>query len=383
MTRIDRYLVFLYFRVLAICFVSLAGLLIVVDVFANLEEFLRFTKQSQSTLPLVLSEYYGPYILWIFERLSGLLALMALLFVVAWLNKTNEFTALMAAGVAKRRVVRPMLICSALVILSAAGLRELAIPRFQDQLDRKPQDLTGDMPRPMRPTYLEQASVLFRGRHLLTATQEIVSPNIKVKGGPLADSVGSKLVAMSAFYHKPDHPSGQGYLLTQVTYPKHIDSIPSIAGKSGNPVLLTSHDTPWLESGQCFLPSDVEFELLRGGSAWKQFASTNELVTHLQEKGGPSGNDLRIKIHQRILNPATDWTVILLGIPVLLARPDRHMYWVAAACLFMVAGFTAIGLGLSALGASGTIISPMLACWLPLIVFLPFGWARTSAAMET
>ncbi len=117
MTRIDRYLLFLYIRVLVICFTSLTGLLIVVQVFSNLDEFMRYAKQEQQSLLTVLVEFYGPYTLTIFDRLSGLIALLALLFVIAWLYRTNEFTALMAAGVTKLRVVRPLLIASACVIL--------------------------------------------------------------------------------------------------------------------------------------------------------------------------------------------------------------------------------------------------------------------------
>ncbi len=42
---------------------------------------------------LVLAKYFGPRALTIFEYLSGLYALLALLFVIAWLYRTNEFTA--------------------------------------------------------------------------------------------------------------------------------------------------------------------------------------------------------------------------------------------------------------------------------------------------
>src|SRR5688572_19792897 len=99
MTRIDRYLLLLYFRVLLICFATVSGLLIVIHVFTNLDEFLRYGEKSGRGFALVMIEYYGPYLLWVFEKLSGMLALLALMFTIAWLNKTNEFTALLASGV--------------------------------------------------------------------------------------------------------------------------------------------------------------------------------------------------------------------------------------------------------------------------------------------
>ncbi|MEM8736393.1 MAG: hypothetical protein AAGG44_19345, partial [Planctomycetota bacterium] len=75
--------------------------------------------------------------------------------------------------------------------------------------------------------------------------------------------------------------------------------------------------------------------------------------------------------------------VILLGVPVLLTRPDRHMFWVAGTCLFIVAGFSIVVLSLSAIGTAGVYLSPTLATWLPVLVFLPWGWAKTAAAMES
>lgn len=383
MTRIDRYLVFLYCRVLGICFLSITGLLIVVHVFSNLEEFVRFTEQSESTLVSVLVEYYGPYTISMFERLSGLLALLSLLFVVAWLNKTNELTALMAAGVTKRRVLRPLLLASAVVILTAAGLREFSIPRYQDRLDRNPQDLTGDLPRPMRPTFDHDAYALLQGRHLLPVKMEIVAPIMKIQGGPLFESFGTKILANSAVFQRAEPGRPAGFLFRDVHHPVRIDEIASVNTLDGTPLLLTSLDSGWVPAGCCFLASKLEFEMLRGGSAWKQFASTTELIDHLKRENLRSGDELRVQIHQRIMRPAIDWTVLLLGIPVLLSRPERHMFWVAGACLFVVAGFTAIVLGLAALGSSSNLLSPELATWMPLLIFLPWAWAKTNAAMES
>ena len=381
MTRIDRYLLFLYFRVLVICFATVTGLLIVIHVFNNIDEFLRYAQDSNSSVIRVMSNYYGPYALYIFDRLSALLALLALLFVIAWLNKTNEFTALLSAGVSKRRVVRPLLIASAVVILGAAAAREWAIPRFQDRLDRNPQDLVG--PRALRPTFDPDAVALIQGKHLLPASSEIIFPNLKIQGGPLLPQFAPRITAASAQYKHASESTPAGYLFKNVTQPPNIDTLPSVKSIKGSVLLLTAKDTPWIEPGTCFLASNVEFETLRGGSVWKQFASTTELVQRLRGENVRGGNDLRVNIHQRLLRPAIDWTVLLLGLPVLLTRPDRHMFWVAGACIAIVAGFSAVAIGLSALGSSGYLISPMVAAWLPLLIFLPWAWAKSASAMET
>lgn len=383
MTKIDRYLLILYLRVLVICFTTVAGLLIVIHVFTNLDEFLRYSEKTQGNLAQVMVEYYGPYTLSIFERLSAMLAMLALLFVIAWLNKTNELTALLAAGVTKRRVLKPLLIASVVVILSAVGLRELAIPRYQDRLDRNPQDLTGEMPRPIRPTFDTNAVALLQGRHLLPINYEIVQPNLTIQGEPLRSVFGGKITAQSAVYRPASTDAPAGYMFHQVLTPDGIDNRPSVHKLDGSPLLLTSSDTSWVGKGDCFLASNIEFEMLRGGSAWKQFASTYELIRHLRGDSIRGVTDVRVQIHQRILRPAVDWTVLLLGIPILLARPDRHMFWIAGACVGIVSGFTLVLIAFSAAANSSYLISPAMATWLPLLIFFPWGWAKTAAAMET
>ncbi|MGN6544602.1 MAG: LptF/LptG family permease [Aureliella sp.] len=381
MTRIDRYLLMIYFRVLSICFLSISGLLIIVHVFNNLNEFIEYGQQ-QNSMAMVLLEYYGPYTLTIFERLSGLLALMALLFAITWIYRTNELTALLAAGVTKRRVMRPLMIASACVIGAAALSREFWIPLYQDRLDRKPQDLQGDTPRPVRPTPDRALSIHFNGRHLLPTKNELVDPMIRLHPGPLS-SLGRQILAVSAKALREDDQHPQGYLLQGVSVPHDIDQVPSIRKADGQPLLLTRSDTPWLATGECFLVSHVEFDALRGGSAWKQFASTGELISHLRNGEAPSVDDLRVQIHSRFVRPAIDWTVLLLGIPIVLTRPDRHMFWVAGVCILMVGGFTAIVMALNAAGSSGYLLSPVVATWLPLLVFLPWSYQKTCASFES
>ena len=88
MTTIDRYILRLFGKVLLVCFGSLAGLYIVLETFNNLEEFLELGEKGGG-LVKVLQGYFAPRIFSLFDRTSSLLALVAAIFTLTWLQKTK------------------------------------------------------------------------------------------------------------------------------------------------------------------------------------------------------------------------------------------------------------------------------------------------------
>ncbi len=98
MGTIDRYVLRLYVKVLVICFLSLTGLFIIIDAFNNLDELLALG-EKQGSLVAVLGEYYGARALAFFDRTSALMALVAATFAVTSMQRTNELSALLAAGI--------------------------------------------------------------------------------------------------------------------------------------------------------------------------------------------------------------------------------------------------------------------------------------------
>ncbi len=73
--------------------------------------------------------YFGPQMLSIYDRMCGLITLLLSCFVIAWLQRTHELTAILAAGISKRRIVVPLLYASVILIITSAILRETAIYR--------------------------------------------------------------------------------------------------------------------------------------------------------------------------------------------------------------------------------------------------------------
>ena len=92
MRILDRYLVALYIKVLLIWFLSLAGLYIVIDAMGNFDEFASYGKRSEGGIVLVLADYYSARMLWFFDRTSGMLAMLASIFVATRGSRLNAAT---------------------------------------------------------------------------------------------------------------------------------------------------------------------------------------------------------------------------------------------------------------------------------------------------
>ena len=312
MTKIDRYLLFLYSRVFLICFLTLSGLLVVVQVFTNLDEMIAYGKFRGSFI-LGLAEYFSPYMLSIYDRMCGLLTLLATMFVVAWLVRTHEMTALLAAGISKGRIIRPIVILSAFLILFAAVSRELLIPRYSSMLSKTPQELLGESIRPIRPTEDIEMGVLIAGRNLQPANSIIVQPIFRFLGP--AANLTPQITGQSAKFLAADENHPQGYLVENAKGTEPLAGKTSVRTDQGV-FLLLPLDTPWLKPKECFIPSKLEYDLLRGGGA-KQFSSTSDLIWRMQNQSHYYGADLTVAVHTRLIQPLLDFTQLLLGIPMI------------------------------------------------------------------
>jgi lipopolysaccharide export system permease protein len=363
---IDRYVLWMFFKVLAITFVSLTGLYIVIDAFANLEEFIGHG-QKEGGLFHVLCDYYGPRALQFFDRMGPIVVLLAAIFAVTTLLRTNELTAIMAGGVSKGRVLKPLLYASVAVSLLAVVNRECWIPRVRNNLTRNAQDWQGDRQKTLRPTYDYRTDVFIGGRQTVARERKILAAHFRLPAS--MNEFGTQLTAACAYYkpREADHPPG--YLLEQVSVPADVASRKSVLFE-GEPIILTQRDAPWLGPQQCFVVSDVSFEQLAGGSYWRQLASTSELMTHLRNPSLDLGNDARVMLHARMVQPLLDLTLLVLGLPVVLAQNNRNMFVAAGMSLGVMVGFFIVVMTCHALGGS-YFLSPALSAWLPLMIFSP------------
>jgi lipopolysaccharide export system permease protein len=376
-TIIDRYMLRQFFQVLMICLLSLVGLYIVIDAFGHLDHFVDYAGKHGNLLQ-IMAAYYAYRAIAFFDRTSGTLTLIAVMFTITWIQRHHEMTALLAAGISRLRVLRPVLVAAICVSLLAAANREFVMPNIREQLATDSKNLGGDQASLMQSRFDSQTDILLGGEKIVPATQTIVNPSF-VLSGPF-DQFGKQLTAKEARYRPAtkDHPSG--YVLSGVTAPKALLKSPSLL-LDGRPIVITPVGNDWLRPDEVFIASGVSFEFLAAGATWRDFASTHEMIQQLRSPSTDLGADVRVAIHGRFIQPFLDTTLLFLGLPFVVTRTNRNPFIAIGLCLAVVSVFMLAVLGCQQLGGSGW-LAPPLAAWLPLLIFAPLAAAGSDSLRQ-
>mgnify|MGYP000733967242 CR=1 FL=1 len=174
----------------------------------------------------MLGTYYGYRLISFFDATSPIISLASGMFALSWLERHNELTALLAAGVTRWRIAKPAILFTLFVSLLAIGNREFVLPSIRFAISRNAQDLDGQTQKNFEARYDHQTEILFRGKSYQEASRRIDSPSLLMP--PLLAEFGPQIDASEAVW-KPaatEHPAG--YLLSGITGPPDIDSLPSL-----------------------------------------------------------------------------------------------------------------------------------------------------------
>src|SRR5919202_3348856 len=98
MRILDRQRYWAFLKAYVICFVSLVGLYVVIDAFSNLDEF---AKRADGAVELVqiMGRFYLVHMSQFYDRLCGVICMMAAIFTVTRVQRNNELLAMLAAGI--------------------------------------------------------------------------------------------------------------------------------------------------------------------------------------------------------------------------------------------------------------------------------------------
>jgi lipopolysaccharide export system permease protein len=345
MRILDRMVLASFFRLFLVSILATPPLFILGDVTENLDRYV----DRGLTLTQVTTAYFWMlplYLQWSFP----VAALIAAVFTVHNMTQHREVVAAKAGGISFHRLVRPVLVGGAVLMVLALGLSEVVPRTFRianDILQNEPQ-------RSWRSDFLYQNEgrlALHVSR--LTLDDGRMTGVIAVQRG--AD--GEPLVHVEAETARHEPSQGWTFYSGTLRQLEGPDSVRTFTFQRLRIAELTETPPELLEA-----PREVE-EMT--------YSELGRLAAIIERSGGQP-RKLMVNREQKISIPVATLIIILIGMP--LATSSKR-------------GGTAYGIGISlgttlvyilsikvaaAFGAGGT-ISPMSAAWLPNIVFLAMG----------
>jgi lipopolysaccharide export system permease protein len=422
---LDRQRYWSFLKAYVICYVSLVGLYVVIDAFANLDEF---TKRADGVeLFQVMGRYYLIHQSQFFDQLSGVIGMMAAIFTVTWMQRNNEQLAMLAAGISTHRAIRPVLVSSVVVGLLVVANQELVMPPLAEDLS-KTHDDDGIRKVHVSSRY-DPRKIMIHGNEADRKTESIMPFYSTIPVGVYGKM--HEIKAEQATYVPPDHrtaPQKGGWLIrgavinpplndealqegTSVLsrvedlggYPPPYVQTGSGPGQSGpaapgratlilphtafayvvslppfplclNPAILRFHvlmdRRSELGRGDYFLKSSLTFQAMTRKPAWYQFAPTFDLIQGLTDPSteGSERTDISTFVHIRMLRPFLGINLLFMSLPLVLGGYGRNTFINLGFALGNSAMFYGSIIFCQYL-ASFEILSPELAAWSPLIVF--------------
>jgi lipopolysaccharide export system permease protein len=396
MSILDRQRYWAFLKAYIVCFVSLVGLYVVIDAFTNLDEFLKFGYKTPELLRFI-GRYYLVRTSLFFDRLCGVIALMAAIFTVTWMQKNNEHLAMLAAGVSTQRAIRPVLVSSVLFGGLAVLNQEWIIPPVAEELQRTPDD---DGRRKVRsysrrdvnevlihgayahrgPRAIEPFDATFPTNrygvmlHVSANQAQYVPPEearYPLRGGWLVrgatlSPADAPLDGVIVSRLDPD-PVANALTagLAEIQADALLDAMPAPHGKKRN-----------LESGTLFLKTNLTFTTLVQSRMWYQFAPTAALVSALRDPTFTAEHqDIAVFLHTRNIRPLLSLALLGMSLPLVLGGYGRNMFVnlglsLGSSAVFYLVVFIAQWLG------SNRVLPAALAAWAPLILFGTLAAAR-------
>ena len=367
MTIVDRYLLFNFFKIFLICLVSFAGLFIVIHLFTNLDDLVE-AGEKNGGLANMLFDFYGPRVLDIFSRMSGMLVLISAIFSLSMMQKRREMTAIEAAGIPKSRLVRPIFFAAIVVLGLSVVNREVWLPQVKDKLVRTPENWEDSGRVPMNFQKDPFSGLLIRGGEIIIESERITQPDVQI---PMhLDEQISRIHGEVGVIKEAKNRRPNGLWLIGVDIPENLMEMPSMQIE-GKTVVFSPKDHKWLKPDQCYIACDLDVQEMAYGKQLASYATLKEMMASLRKPRLWFGHQQQVQVHSRILQPMMDITLVLLGLPFVISKSEQNIFTAAGFCLLVVCAVQLTVLGCNSLGAYSLIRPAALAAWLPLIIFFP------------
>jgi lipopolysaccharide export system permease protein len=305
-TTFDRYLLGRLLHTFVIFFVATYGLYIVIDLFTNIDDFQQSTVDA-TDLAMRIGEYYTYRSAEFFELAGPVLIVIAVMTVLALLQKNSETFPLLAAGVPAFRLLRPLLIATAVLNAALVVNQEFVIPNIAAQL-QTPRGRDAAQVQKVEPVYDYSNHLMhIDGVQVLVDEQVLIDATFTLPAPELVSDICT-LKAERAVYTRQTDTRPSGWLLRDLT--GVFD--PELLTEEGRKRVFANHN-----GTDAFVVSDVSFEQLYNRGRNLKLLSSTQLVERIRN---PSTGLVPVRgqslaLHSRITRPLLSILSIAAALP--------------------------------------------------------------------
>ncbi|OQY08071.1 MAG: hypothetical protein B6I25_00210 [Planctomycetales bacterium 4572_13] len=371
MKILDRYIAknFLYGYFISL-FVMI-GMFLTIDLFMNLDEFAELLGMEDATghemtmmdVMMNVVRFYGIRCALWYKDMAGMIIVIAAVFSLTRMTRSNELVAVMASGMSLKRILAPILLLSVFLTGLMVADQEFLIPKYAYELTREHDELSYENAYDIWFVGDDRGS-LFCSQEYDEKTKTLDEPFIIIRepvdGSGDIYRVTGKIRAASAVY---DAQRG-GWVLT-----------------GGQQMLLGGGDTELTEGRQSKSIDFYKSNLTAGDipirkrEGFKSLLSLRQL-TELENNTGVRTTDmaaLALQKHSRVTKPIINLIMLMVALPVLVCRDPKAMktavlisFLTTLSCFLVVfvcdLFATEVFLGQ---------IRPAIWAWTPIFIFFP------------
>jgi lipopolysaccharide export system permease protein len=384
MRILDRYIIRNFLINYLLALIVLMGMVVLLDLIVNFDRFIKGAKAANEAgavhLWVDIADYYGYQCLVIFQVIAGVIPLLAAGFTMVRMTRHRELTAMLASGVSLYRVAAPIVLLAIGLSLLAVMDQEILIPRFQDQLLRKHeevnlsvapssgfemlrdhQNLVTFMSYDRTARTLHEVRIIWRDDRGRVFRREMADEATWVPG---SDNVAGDMGV----------PAGIGYWLMKGNARYIDDRVAGMPSTTGPAVSGGASVVPEFPYSTGLEPKHVELFLSKRAIDFLGSGQINELIRNSPPVTRPA---LEKIMHTRATQPVMNVIMLLLGIPFLLTREPNRLIKNMFTCT-VVSGVCFAGTFVF-YHMGGNLMPPILSAWMPVLLFGPISLAMLDA----
>ncbi len=345
---LDRYVGGLFVAAYATAFLLVVGLTELLYLAAHLDHFEPWP--DGTTVPATeIARFYLLNVPFTFLQVAPFVTMIAGLFTVSRMVRNNETVAVMAAGVSARRLLLPVLAGGALAALSMFGVREWSAVAIAPQRDALLDKLDN-----------QRSERVFENVWFKDHAGDVVH----IKRFQRTDAwrfVGLVVISKRHGAHFQDHADSGVWIESEEGGRWELQN--GVRRRVDDP-----KDPSQALEGVDFTPADVLVAIK--GQERPLDLSFSEIDALARRD--PDSSEYQTLLQYNLTFPLANLVLLLVALPLMLGRErGRHLDGLVAGCLLCLVYFAADFVS-RALGMEGA-LSPMLASWLPVLVFGSLG----------